>query len=95
MGAHDHLTAKPAGWEPPMETKREQLMDDLRELSDTIESVEPVDTCRNAVTFTAHGEMPGDIPNGVLRVLADHGAMIPREQPDGRNDHHAYIELDN
>lgn len=92
MGANNHPTTQPESHELPMETKQQNLIGDLQEL-DVVTSAEKAGTGQNVVLFECEGPMPGDVPSDVLRVLADHSAMIPREEPDTLNEHLTYIEL--
>jgi hypothetical protein len=88
MGANTHPTTRPET--DDMETKRERLKTDLN-------SVESVTNVRNAVigqNTIVFETKTGDIVADVLRVLADHDAFLPAEQPAERRKHLVLIHLE-
>jgi len=91
MGANTHLTVQPDTVD--MNTKTRRLANDLGKL-DAVTDIRESLWADNALTFACEGSMPGDIPNAVLRVLADHNAMLPDQQPDERRRHNVLIELE-
>jgi hypothetical protein len=93
MGADNHSTTQPENHELPMQTRRDNLVNDLSDV-DCVSDVSVHEGARNAVLFECEGSMPGDIPNSVIRVLAEHDAFLPHPQPDDRRENWALIELD-
>lgn len=79
----NHLTTEPSN--VPTKTKRTRLVRDLNAL-ECVSNVEVGETATNAVLFECGGTVSGDIPVDVLRVLVEHDAFLPNEQPKERGE---------
>lgn len=88
-----HPTTKPEN--RSMEAKVESLTSELESL-EVVRSAGGSGFCKNAVTFNTDPDsvkFDGDLPNSVLRVLAENNCMIPKQQPDVQETHVVIIEI--